>query len=70
MDFIELLGLLVMVALCAYAFGAGKEQRERNKNKIAQYNREWQEWRVKNNAVQDEHGKWHATPMRDQDSTT
>ena len=66
----ELLLILVFVALCAYAFGAGKQERERSKRKVAQYNREWEEWRVKNNAVQDELGKWHPTTKRDQDSRT
>ena len=66
----ELLILLVFVALFAYAFGTGKQKREYDKRKIAEYNREWEEWRVKNNAVQDEHGKWHATNKGNQDSTT
>jgi hypothetical protein len=66
----ELLVILVFVALVAYAFGVGKQERDRSKRKVAEYNREWEEWRVKNNAVQDEHGKWHATTKRDQDSTT
>lgn len=64
----ELLIILVFVALFAYAFGAGKQERARSKRKVAEYNREWEEWRVKNNAAQDEHGKWHATTKRDQDS--
>ena len=66
----ELLLILVFVALCAYAFGVGKQERECSKRKVAEYNREWEEWRVKNNAVQDEHGKWYPTTKRDQDSTT
>lgn len=61
----EWLILLVFVALCGYAFGVGKQERERSKRKISEYNREWEEWRVKNNAVQDQHGKWHATTKRD-----
>ena len=70
MNFIEILALVVMVAVCAYAFGVGKEKRERNKKKIAEYNRQCEEWRVKHKAVQDEHGKWHPTTKRDQDNTT
>ena len=63
----ELLILLVIVAVCAYAFGTGKQERERDRRNVAAYNREWEEWRANSNAVQDEHGKWHATIKRDQD---
>jgi hypothetical protein len=66
----ELILILVFVALFAYAFGAGKQKRELSKRKIAEYNRQWEEWRVKYKAVQDEHGKWHPTINPDQDSKT
>lgn len=66
----ELLLIVVFVALFAYAFGAGKQDRERSRRKIAEYNRQWEEWRVKYKAVQDEHGKWHPTINPDQDSKT
>ncbi len=70
MSGVELLVLIVFVALCGYAWGAGKEDRERAKKKIAKYNREWEEWRVKYKAVQGKDGKWHATINPDKDQPT
>ncbi len=65
----ELLILLVCVAVCGYAYGVDKPKRERRKRQEAEYNRQWEEWRVKYKAVEDEHGKWHATTNPDQGGT-
>jgi len=67
---IETILVIGFIALIAYEFGKNKPKRDADKEQIAKYNREWQEWRVKNHAVQDEHGKWHATTKRDQNGTT
>ena len=71
---VELLLTIVFVALCGYAWGAGKEDRERTKKKIAQYdreyNRDWEEWRVKYKAVQGKDGKWYPTINPDKDEPT
>ncbi len=62
--------LIGFVALMAYEFGKNKPKRDAAKEQIAKYNREWEEWRVKYKAVQDEHGKWHPTINPDQDGKT
>jgi hypothetical protein len=50
---LETLLFIGFIALLAYEFGKNKPKRDASKERIAKYNREWQEWATRTHAVQD-----------------